>query len=146
MKCPTVYNIDSTFRNDVPLKWLHFSIISSKNINVFRLTIKAKCPMELRTFPMDRQSCPLILGSCEYPHKKLLSCFSSDTFRRLHVQGTGLPMAERSQRELRARHDSVTVRPHELPVQELHFHAERRYFTFQLASVVRINNNILEMF
>lgn len=32
----------------------------------FRLTIKAKCPMELRNFPMDRQSCPLILGSCMY--------------------------------------------------------------------------------
>lgn len=31
-----------------------------------RLTIKATCPMELRNFPMDRQSCPLILGSCKY--------------------------------------------------------------------------------
>ncbi|XP_036149128.1 gamma-aminobutyric acid receptor alpha-like isoform X3 [Monomorium pharaonis] len=29
-----------------------------------RLTIKAKCPMELRNFPMDRQFCPLIMGSC----------------------------------------------------------------------------------
>ncbi|EFA02907.2 cys-loop ligand-gated ion channel subunit [Tribolium castaneum] len=37
-----------------------------------RLTIKAKCPMELRTFPMDRQSCPLILGSYAYTSKDLL--------------------------------------------------------------------------
>ncbi|KAH8398014.1 hypothetical protein KR222_010174, partial [Zaprionus bogoriensis] len=30
------------------------------------LTIKATCPMELKNFPMDRQSCPLIIGSCRY--------------------------------------------------------------------------------
>lgn len=35
----------------------------------FRLTIKAKCPMELKSFPMDRQSCPLIFGSCKYTPK-----------------------------------------------------------------------------
>ncbi|XP_023328188.1 gamma-aminobutyric acid receptor alpha-like [Eurytemora carolleeae] len=31
-----------------------------------RLTIKAKCPMLLRNFPMDHQSCPLVLGSFAY--------------------------------------------------------------------------------
>ncbi|XP_015514821.1 gamma-aminobutyric acid receptor subunit alpha-1 isoform X1 [Neodiprion lecontei] len=37
-----------------------------------RLTIKAKCPMELRNFPMDRQSCPLILGSYAYTSRQLI--------------------------------------------------------------------------
>ena len=31
-----------------------------------RLTIKAKCPMMLQSFPMDWQSCPLVIGSCKY--------------------------------------------------------------------------------
>ncbi|XP_071514973.1 gamma-aminobutyric acid receptor subunit alpha-5 isoform X2 [Panulirus ornatus] len=34
-----------------------------------RLTIKAKCPMELRNFPMDKQSCPLVISSYGYPEK-----------------------------------------------------------------------------
>ncbi|XP_032667100.1 gamma-aminobutyric acid receptor alpha-like [Odontomachus brunneus] len=37
-----------------------------------RLTIKAKCPMELRNFPMDRQSCPLIMGSYAYTSGQLV--------------------------------------------------------------------------
>ncbi|XP_045480830.1 gamma-aminobutyric acid receptor subunit alpha-6 isoform X2 [Harmonia axyridis] len=37
-----------------------------------RLTIKAKCPMKLHTFPMDRQSCPLILGSYAYSSKDII--------------------------------------------------------------------------
>lgn len=36
-----------------------------------RLTIKATCPMELRNFPMDRQSCPLILGSYAHTNETL---------------------------------------------------------------------------
>ncbi|GLH14021.1 Gamma-aminobutyric acid receptor subunit beta-like, partial [Gryllus bimaculatus] len=37
-----------------------------------RLTIKAKCPMELRKFPMDSQSCPLIFGSYAYTSQELV--------------------------------------------------------------------------
>ncbi|XP_064555387.1 gamma-aminobutyric acid receptor subunit alpha-6 [Drosophila montana] len=37
-----------------------------------RLTIKATCPMELKSFPMDRQSCPLIIGSYGYTNQQLV--------------------------------------------------------------------------
>eukprot|EP00099_Drosophila_melanogaster_P017171 NP_573090.3 uncharacterized protein Dmel_CG8916, isoform B [Drosophila melanogaster] len=37
-----------------------------------RLTIKATCPMELQNFPMDRQSCPLVIGSYGYINQQLI--------------------------------------------------------------------------
>ena len=36
-----------------------------------RLTIKSTCPMHLQKYPLDTQTCPLMIGSCEsffYPH------------------------------------------------------------------------------
>lgn len=36
-----------------------------------RLTIKAKCPMKLRKFPLDQQNCPIELGSYSYPREEL---------------------------------------------------------------------------
>ena len=39
---------------------------------IFRLTVKAKCPMMLNNFPMDSQACPLIFGSCKYKQKEFL--------------------------------------------------------------------------
>ena len=62
-----------------------------------RLTIKASCPMELRNFPMDRQSCPLILGSCMYFVQKQLRKqikFSYFSYSRcIHHSTIDLPMA-----------------------------------------------------
>ena len=37
-----------------------------------RLTILASCVMDLKDFPMDRQQCPLQLGSCEIVHEILI--------------------------------------------------------------------------
>ncbi|XP_058821114.1 gamma-aminobutyric acid receptor subunit alpha-6 isoform X2 [Topomyia yanbarensis] len=43
-----------------------------------RLTIKASCLMQLRSFPMDRQSCPLVLGSYAYSRQQLLYEWQND--------------------------------------------------------------------
>ncbi|KAF2367679.1 Neurotransmitter-gated ion-channel [Trinorchestia longiramus] len=61
-----------------------------------RLTIKAKCPMELRNFPMDKQSCPLIISSYAYPErevkyqwdKKLVSFESGMAFSQFDLLNT----------------------------------------------------------
>ncbi|XP_021694939.1 gamma-aminobutyric acid receptor subunit alpha-6 [Aedes aegypti] len=43
-----------------------------------RLTIKASCLMQLRSFPMDRQSCPLVLGSYAYSRQQLIYQWKDD--------------------------------------------------------------------
>ncbi|XP_043241098.1 gamma-aminobutyric acid receptor alpha-like [Amphibalanus amphitrite] len=42
--------------------------LSSNGVILYsmRLTIKAKCPMLLQHFPMDKQTCPLVIGSYAY--------------------------------------------------------------------------------
>ncbi|KAG8179312.1 hypothetical protein JTE90_016417 [Oedothorax gibbosus] len=55
--------------------YLHTITVPNKLLRIFRngkvlysmrLTIKAKCPMLLQNFPMDKQSCPLVFGSFGY--------------------------------------------------------------------------------
>ena len=55
--------------------------------NISRLTIKARCPMHLSSFPMDRQACPLILGSCESETIPLVELYCQrDKYFRLKLK------------------------------------------------------------
>lgn len=65
----------SYYRYNIFFKHNNFSKIYIhlfKHVPVFRLTIKAGCPMNLEDFPMDIQRCPLKFGSCKYLNKKFL--------------------------------------------------------------------------
>ena len=42
------------------------------SILVYRLTVKASCPMHLENFPMDTQKCPLRFGSRKYTITRFL--------------------------------------------------------------------------
>ncbi|XP_071439191.1 gamma-aminobutyric acid receptor subunit alpha-3 [Hetaerina americana] len=96
-----------------------------------RLTIKAKCPMELRNFPMDRQSCPLILGSYAYTSKQLVYQWQSGNSVNF-VPGMALSQFDlmgSPQRNL-----SLTRREGEFSVLQVNFNLQRHtgYFLIQV--------------
>ncbi|GIY82382.1 gamma-aminobutyric acid receptor subunit alpha-2 [Caerostris extrusa] len=37
-----------------------------------RLTIQTNCPMHLRKYPLDKQACPLVIGSFAYTARDVL--------------------------------------------------------------------------
>uniref|UniRef100_A0A182PNS5 Uncharacterized protein n=1 Tax=Anopheles epiroticus TaxID=199890 RepID=A0A182PNS5_9DIPT len=61
----------------VPNKMLRLSQ-DGEILYSMRLTIKASCLMQLRSFPMDRQSCPLVLGSYAYSRQQLVYQWESE--------------------------------------------------------------------
>ncbi|GIY80013.1 gamma-aminobutyric acid receptor alpha-like [Caerostris extrusa] len=64
-----IWKPDTYFHNGKG-SYLHTITLPNKLLRIFqdgrvlysmRLTIKATCPMLLQNFPMDKQSCPLVL-------------------------------------------------------------------------------------
>ena len=43
----------------------HVHVCEQNFASISRLTIKASCPMYLHDFPVDKQKCPLVFGSCK---------------------------------------------------------------------------------
>ena len=43
-----------------------------------RLTIKSICPMELKQYPLDTQTCKIIIGSCKYYMYYIISSYLSE--------------------------------------------------------------------
>ncbi|XP_077516687.1 gamma-aminobutyric acid receptor subunit alpha-2-like [Amblyomma americanum] len=74
-----IWKPDTFFHNGKG-SYLHTITQPNKLLRIFRngdvlysmrLTIKARCPMQLQSFPMDRQSCPLTFGSYGYTSDQL---------------------------------------------------------------------------
>lgn len=58
----TMINLNSTlFSLLIPDHTIDFEL------QIYRLTITASCPMNLEYFPMDRQLCQIEIESCKYP-------------------------------------------------------------------------------
>ncbi|XP_075734536.1 gamma-aminobutyric acid receptor subunit alpha-2 [Rhipicephalus microplus] len=75
-----IWKPDTYFHNGKG-SYLHTITQPNKLLRIFRngdvlysmrLTIKARCPMQLQSFPMDRQSCPLTFGSYGYTADQLV--------------------------------------------------------------------------
>ncbi|XP_055304558.1 gamma-aminobutyric acid receptor subunit alpha-1 isoform X2 [Sitodiplosis mosellana] len=134
-----IWKPDSTFFNGKH-SYVHTITVPNKLLRLtqegdilysMRLTIKASCPMELRNFPMDRQSCPLILGSYAYTKNSLVYEWQSNEAVNF-VQGMTL-----SQFDLMSMPQSnytYTRREGEFSVVQVSFNLQRHtgYFLIQV--------------
>ncbi|GJQ65266.1 hypothetical protein Trydic_g7391 [Trypoxylus dichotomus] len=96
-----------------------------------RLTIKAKCPMELRTFPMDRQSCPLILGSYAYTSRELVYQWQNEQSVNFVP---GMTLSQFDLMSFPYRNFTFTRREGEFSVLQVSFNLQRHtgYFLIQV--------------
>ncbi|OQV18234.1 Gamma-aminobutyric acid receptor subunit alpha-6 [Hypsibius exemplaris] len=69
----TVYNGKNSYFHDItsPNKFVRI-YRDGRLVYSQRLTLRARCPMQLQKYPMDTQRCPLNLGSFAYTQKDVL--------------------------------------------------------------------------
>ena len=85
MKLASSWDIDGKASNFVNFLLLPLRLFPNGRVLYSqRLTIRAHCIMNLQDFPMDRQRCPLKIGSCEsfsalWPGLQLVFVFQSVT-------------------------------------------------------------------
>ncbi|ODM90107.1 Gamma-aminobutyric acid receptor subunit alpha-6 [Orchesella cincta] len=121
-----------------------------------RLTIKASCPMHLRKFPLDSQSCPLEIGSCkreladdDHDEKASLSKFhlfygysNNDVLYAWFKSGKdpvgreeGVNLAQYDLTEIKTKEEiRLSSRRDNFSVVAVHFHLKRHtgYFMLQV--------------
>ncbi|KAL9881155.1 gamma-aminobutyric acid receptor subunit alpha-1 isoform X3 [Glossina fuscipes] len=97
-----------------------------------RLTIKATCPMELKNFPMDHQSCPLIIGSYGYTRGQLVYEWKGADDAVSFVPGMTLNQFDLI--SMRSRNLTYTRREGEFSVLHVAFNLKRHtgYFLIQV--------------
>ncbi|XP_067636505.1 gamma-aminobutyric acid receptor subunit alpha-6 isoform X2 [Eurosta solidaginis] len=97
-----------------------------------RLTIKATCPMELKNFPMDLQSCPLIIGSYGYTNQQLVYEWKSDKDAVSFVPGMTLNQFDLI--SMKYRNSTYTRREGDFSVLHVAFNLKRHtgYFLIQV--------------
>ncbi|XP_055333460.1 gamma-aminobutyric acid receptor alpha-like isoform X2 [Paramacrobiotus metropolitanus] len=76
-----IWKPDTTVFNGKPNSYVHDITSPNKFIRIYRdgtliysqrLTLRARCPMQLQRYPMDTQHCPLDLGSFAYTKKDVV--------------------------------------------------------------------------
>lgn len=96
-----------------------------------RLTIKSLCPMDLHNFPMDKQSCPLIIGSYGYPDNQLKYIFDKTP---VTITGSNFPLSQFDIVKTLARNGSFNFKRGNHSMLQVNFNLRRHvgYFLIQI--------------
>ncbi|XP_064609709.1 gamma-aminobutyric acid receptor subunit alpha-2-like [Liolophura sinensis] len=89
-----------------------------------RLTIEARCPMQLQKYPMDAPACPLFIGSYGFTANDIVYEWTGTTDQSVKVSD-GLKMAQFDLVGIQARNGTHSTREGKVSVLEVFFHYKR---------------------